>query len=143
MAENVIHIPFKKPSKSNTDRKMNEKREFSENNNTLNDNKKKTLKAWHIILIIASGILIIAIGIFIILKLVNTPPNDPPDSDLPTEIETTDKNLEKPEEPPVVHPEEPPPNDIPKTKTQILTKEEAIKAFEPSFKVASKSNKLN
>ena len=144
MAENVVHIPFKKYSKSNSNREMNEKREFSKKNNTLNDNKKKALKAWHLIIIIASAIVIIAIGIFFILKFVNTNKKDPTDSDLPTEIETTGKNLEKPEEPPEDHPEEPPQqNDIPKTKTQILTKEEAIKAFEPSFKVASKSNKLN
>ena len=133
--KNIIRniVDEKEDYKSSTSRKANCTK------NIINYNPQtKKLKTWHIILIALAGIVIVGAIIFAAVKL----SKNGKEKKIPI-VTDTDNINDKQTENENHNQEEPSEKLEPNLDNDFITKEEAIKAFEPSFKVKSKSNTLN
>ena len=140
-------IPFEQNDKNITRNIVDEKEDYKSSTsrkanctkNIINYNPQtKKLKTWHIILIALAVIMIVGAIIFAAVKL----SKNGKEKKIPI-VTDTDNINDKQTENENHNQEEPSEKLEPNLDNDFITKEEAIKAFEPSFKVKSKSNTLN
>ena len=110
---------YAKPSES-TQRKVSENPENKTEQNP-NEPKRISLKKWHIILFVVSAIIIIGVVMIIIIKLVKKGKDIPNPQNGNTNGDGDNGN----------------------NGNNVLTKQEALKAFKSNFNIVSKTNNLN